>query len=217
MFKRLAATTMLLAALALGVAACGGGGDTTSSTSNEQPVAQIDNLTGVQTKVTLDQGFVDALTKLGLTPAPVGKAVLKDGYIKFPITGGNVTYYDPSQPLRPYVQGEIDHNGSGLSLSAGKTEVDLTDFVIDPGTSKLMGDVSVNGKSAAKGAVLFDLDGTTLKPLMVDKQQGTATLEGTTVKISPDAADLLNGAFKTNALKGGIVVGVSAITVALPS
>ncbi len=216
MFKRIAASLMLLAAIAIGVAACGSSSDTTS-TANEEPVAQIDNLTGVQTKVTLDAGFVDALTKLGLTPAPVGKATLKDGYISFPITGGNVTYYDPSQPLRPYVQGEIDHAGSGLSLSAGKTEVDLTDFVIDPGTSKLMGDVSVNGKSAAKGAVLFDLDGSTLKPLQVDKGQGTATLEGTTVELSPDAANLLNGAFKTNAVKGGTVVGISAITVALPS
>lgn len=216
MFKRIAAALMLLTALALGVAACGGSSDTTSA-DNETPVAQIDNLTGVQTQVAFDSGFVDALGKLGLTPAPVGKATFKDGAIAFPITGGNVTYYDPSQPLRPYVQGEIDHAGSGLSLTAGKTEVDLTDFVIDPGTSKLMGDVAVNGKSAAKGAVLFDLDGSTLKPLAVDKQNGTATLDGTTVEISDDAANLLNGAFKTNAVQGGTVVGISTITVAVPS
>ncbi len=123
MTKRIAAILMLFVALAFGIAACGSDNSTSSTSadsSSEEPVAQIDELTGVQTKVTLDQGFVDALGQLGLTPAPVGKGVLKDGYVKFPITGGNVTYYDPAQPLRPYVQGTIDHQGSGLSLSAGK-------------------------------------------------------------------------------------------------
>ena len=59
------------------------------------------------------------------------------------------------------------HEGSGLSLTAGKTKVELTDFVIDPGTSELTGTVSVNGKEAAEDALLFNLDGSTLKPLIV--------------------------------------------------
>ena len=45
--------------------------------------------------------------------------------------------------MRPFVQGIIDHEGSGLSLTAGDTTVELTDFVIDPGTSELTGTVSV--------------------------------------------------------------------------
>ena len=51
--------------------------------------------------------------------------------------------------------------GSGLSLTAGGTEVELTDFVIDPGDSTLTGTVSVDGKEAATDALLFDLDGRT--------------------------------------------------------
>ena len=35
----------------------------------------------------------------------------------FPITGGNVTYYTPGTES-PYVQGMIDHDGSGLSSPA---------------------------------------------------------------------------------------------------
>ena len=162
----------MVAALALGVAACGDDDSTGSSdpTSAEdvKPAAQIDKLTGVDTAVTLDAGFVQALTKLKVTPGPVGDADLsKDGVASFPITGGNVIYYDPASPVRPYVQGMIDHEGSGLSLTAGKTEVELTDFVIDPGTSELTGTVSVNGKDAATDALLFDLDGSTLKPLQM--------------------------------------------------
>jgi hypothetical protein len=223
MTKRIAAIFLLLAALAFGVAACGdddSGSSSSTSTSAEaadtEPVAQIDELTGVSTTVTFDKGFVDALGQLELTPGVVGDATFKDGAATFPITGGNVTYYDPSEPVRPYVQGEIDHDDSGLSLTAGKTTVELTDFVIDPGTSELFGTVSVNGKVAAEDAKLFDLDGSTLNPLAVDEKDGTATLEGTTVLLSDDAAGLLNDTFKTDALAGGFTIGVSEIVVALP-
>ncbi len=201
-------------ALAFGVAACGSDSNSdSSSAADTKPVAEIADLSGVDTQVTFDAGFVEALTSLKVAPGPVGDATIsKDGVASFPITGGNVTYYDPKSPVRPYVQGIIDHEGSGLSLTAGSTEVDLTDFVIDPGTSELTGTVSVNGKEAATDAVLFDLDGSTLNPLKTNSD-GSATLEGTTVELSSDAASLLNDTFKIDALKGGIVIGISSITV----
>ena len=183
------------------------------STKAPEPVAQIDPVTGVDTQVTLDAGFVDALTALKVTPAPVGTATIsKAGVAAFPITGGNVTYYNPASDYRPFVQGILMHDGSGLSLTAGSTKVELTAFVIDPGTSTLTGTVSVNGKVAAKDALLFNLDGSTLKPL-ISNPDGTATLEGTTVKLSDDAAGLLNDTFGITDLKGGLVIGISAITV----
>jgi hypothetical protein len=217
LITRLGAVVLMIAALSFAVAACGSSDNTTSdatSAADVKPVAEIDPLTGVDTQVTFDAGFVKALTTLKVAPGPVGDATIsKDGVASFPITGGNVTYYDPSSPVRPYVQGVIDHKGSGLSLTAGKTEVDLTDFVIDPGTSELTGTVSVNGKEAATDAVLFDLDGSTLEPLKTNPD-GSATLAGTTVKLSADAASLLNDTFGITDLKGGIVVGISSITVA---
>jgi len=207
----------LVAALAFAVSACGSDDSTSSdSTSAEdvKPVAEIPELTGDTTDVTLDAGFVQALTDLKVTPGPVGDAeISKDGVASFPITGGSVTYYDPASPVRPYVQGIIDHEGSGLSLTAGKTTVELTDFVIDPGTSELTGTVTANGKEAATDALLFDLDGSTLNPLK-SNPDGSATLEGTTVLLSDDAAALLNETFGIDALKGGLEIGISSITVA---
>ena len=212
LITRITAAVLAIAALSFAVAACGSSSDDSSS-SAPKPVAKIDPVTGVSTKVTLDTGFVDALTSLKVTPAPVGKATIsKAGVADFPITGGKVTYYDPQSDYRPFVQGILMHDGSGLSLTAGGTEVDLTDFVIDPGTSTLTGKVSVNGKVAAPSALLFDLDGSTLKPL-ISNPDGSATLEGTTVKLSADAASLLNDTFKIDALKPGLVIGISAITV----
>lgn len=213
---RFGAMLLMVAALAFGVAACGDDSDSGSSDSegaSTEPVAQIDNLTGEVTEVALDAGFVDALTQLKVTPGPVGDGeISNDGVASFPITGGNVTYYDPASSVRPYVQGIIDHEGSGLSLEAGGTLVELTDFVIDPGTSELTGTVSVDGKEAATDAVLFDLDGSTLNPLQTNPD-GSATLEGTTVKLSDDAASLLNDTFGIKDLKGGLVIGISSITV----
>ncbi|MGK2954239.1 MAG: hypothetical protein ACSLFI_01010 [Solirubrobacterales bacterium] len=215
LIARITAAILMVAALSFAVTACGSDDSDSSSdtTTAPKPVAQIDPVTGVDTKVTLDAGFVEALTALKVAPAPVGDATIsKAGVAAFPITGGNVTYYDPTSDYRPFVQGILMHDGSGLSLTAGKTVVELTDFVIDPGTSTLTGTVSVDGKVAAEDALLFNLDGSTLKPL-ISNPDGTATLEGTTVKLSDDAAGLLNDTFGIKDLKGGLVIGISAITV----
>ena len=130
-----------------------------------KPLASIPALTGTSTAVKLDASFAKALETLKLTPGIVGTAALTDGSLIFPITGGKVDYYDPAKEYRPFVQGLISHAGSGFSLTSGDTKVDLTNFTIDPGTSKLYGDVAVNGETAAKQAYIFNLDGSTLKPL----------------------------------------------------
>src|SRR6201991_3353703 len=209
----LAATAML----AIGASACGSDSSSDATTPKAtatavKPVAEIPTLSGQDTAVTLDSGFVKALGDLKLTPAPVGSAeISKAGVASFPITGGNVTYYTPGTES-PYVQGMIDHDGSGLSLTGGGKTVELTDFEVDPGKSVLTGKVSVDGQVAAESAPLFFLDGRTLKPLETN-DNGTAVLEGTTVKLKQEAADLLNQTFGTVALKAGFVIGVAKITV----
>jgi hypothetical protein len=201
---------------AAGIAACGADDSEPAAaapaTEMVEPVAEIPSLTGRSTAVALDSGFVDALGTLKLEPGTVGEAELtKAGSLVFPITGGNVTYYEPGS-ISPYVQGEIDHEGSGFSLTGGGKTVELTDFVIDPGKSVLTGTVSVDGEVAAESAPLFFLDGRTLKALE-SKENGTAVLEGTTVKLKQEAADLLNETFGTDALEAGLVIGVATITV----
>lgn len=174
------------------------------------PAAAVPEIFGGSTSVALDSGFTGALTSLGLTPGVLGTATLANGAVSFPITGGSVVYWNPASKYRPYVQGIVEHDGSGLSLTAGGTEVDLTNFTINPGNSKLYGDVAVNGKTAATQAYLFDLHGATLKPLKVDGNN--AILTGTTVHISPDAAALLNKTFNTDKVPSELLVGVATIT-----
>ncbi len=226
--SRLRKTLPLTAALLLGgLATCADEGGTTSpgaqtsapaatTSASPTPVAVIPNLTGEMTQVTLDKQFVAGLTQLKLTPGTVGKATIKDGVASFPITGGNVKYFPPGT-TDPYVQGLIEHDGSGLSLTKGDTRVELTDFEVDPGESLLYGQVSANGKVAVERAPLFFLDGRTLQPLQVNQSESTAVLEGTTVSLSAPAADLLNQTFKTDALAEFFPVGVAKITVKVPA
>ena len=226
----LASTGLLIAALT-GCSQAGsdnttapgaGSGTSSSAAPAETPSASptpalMTEVGGKTTEITLDKGFVDALTSLKLTPGVVGNAKLSDaGVLTFPITGGNVTYYDPSTGVRPYVQGEIDHEDSGLSLTAGDKKVELRNFKIDPGNdSHVSGDVFLNGKSVVKDANLFRLDGSTLNPVTMD---GDAyVLEGTTVYVSEDAASLLNSTFGTDAVTGDLKVGVAKLTVTAAS
>ena len=218
-----AARTAVAAALAvtagLGLAACGDG-DTSvnptadsSSNSHPTPIATVPAVKGGSTAVALDAGFTQALTTLGLTPGTVGNATLNGTTISFPISGGTVTVYDKDSGYRPWVQGALFHAGSGLSLTAGGTEVQLTDFVIDPGKpARLFGTVLVNGQVAAYSAPLFDLNGKNLGAPTQDAD-GNTVLSGTQVKVSPEAAALLDSTFKTDAVKGGLLVGTSTITV----
>jgi hypothetical protein len=189
-----------------------------SSGGDKKPVATIKDLSaGQATSVALSSDFTAALTALKLTPGVIGTAKLdaSTGVVSFPITGGNVTLYKKGA-VTPYVQGEVDHSGSGLSLTAGATSVELTDFVVHPGNnSNLTATVEVDNKPFATNFDLFTLDGSTLKTPTI--ANGVATLTGTKVEISAKAAAALNTVFKTTAVKQGLEVGIATLKVGVPS
>lgn len=223
--KNKTAVLGLGAVLALTLSACGGSSESETASApsassapsaKPTPVAEIDKLTGESTAVKLDPMFVAGLTQLMLTPGTVGGATIADGSASFPITGGNVTYFDPKSGVEPYVQGKIMHAGSGLSLTGGGKKVELTDFVVDPAKSMLTGKVTVDGKVAFPSAPLFFLNGTTLQPLKVDMATSTAVLQGTKVSLTKEAAEALNMVFGVEALMEGFPVGVATITVDVP-
>ena len=140
----------------------------------------------------------------------MGGGRLVKGSLVFPITGGNVGLYTPGE-VSTYVIGQLQHEGSGLTLAAGGTTVRLSNFVVDPGISRVYGDVAVNGQTAVTSAYLFRLDGRTLKPVQTEGR--FAILEGTKVFISDVAAGLLNKTFGTKAVTDQLLVGIAKITV----
>ena len=211
--KRRASITALVGVLALAGAACGSDNDNDTAATSQEPgssqqaqssdkVTAIPALTGVGTSVILDAGTAGALKGLGVAIAPSGNAAFEasTSTITFPITSGYAEIHSNPAVKPGYIQGSINHEGSGFTLTAGATKVTLDDFVVDPGNSMLYG--SVNG---TPGAPLLSLDGTNVKVTM---ENGNVVLFGTVAKLTDAAATALNGAFKTQAIKAGTPLGV---------
>ena len=98
---------------------------------------------------------VEVTVDLGpITPGLIGTASLDDDadglVVNFPITGGDL---DPET-----LAGTIEHVGSGLSLTANGTTVNLTDFTIDTVASQLTGVVAIDGGASLGRVAIFDFD-----------------------------------------------------------
>jgi hypothetical protein len=187
---------------------------TSSTVTNPDPIATIPAISGGDTAVALDSGFLDALTSLGVTPGVLGTATLDGTTLDFPITGGTATVYPKDSGYRPFVQGAIFHQGSGISLTAGANVIQLENFVVVPSKPAILfADVSVNGTLAAASFPLFNLNGSTLEPITVDGS-GNAILTGTKVEVSPAAASFLNETLGApGAVPDNFLVGVATLTI----
>ena len=176
----------------MGLASAGTGPDT---------VTTIPALTGVGTTLTLNSATAAALTGLGVTVAPEGSATASGSAVTFPITSGYVEIHSNQHHFPGYIEGSIQHYGSGLTLTAGSTKVTLSDFVVDPGASNLY--ASVNG--VPDKTPLLQLDG---RKVAVSKDgSGNVVLDGTVANLTDGAATALDTAFGTQAIKGGTPLG----------
>jgi hypothetical protein len=206
-FKTKASIAALVGALALTGVACGSDDKSESNASGASAeagadkVTAIPSLTGTGTSVKIDAGTAEALKSLGVALAPIGSATFEasTSTITFPITSGYAEIHSDPNVKPGYIQGSIAHEGSGFSLSAGSTKVELSNFVVDPGNSLLYGTVG----GSPKVPLLF-LDGANVK---VSMEGSDVVLQGTVAKLTDTAAGALNKAFNVTALKAGIPLG----------
>jgi hypothetical protein len=159
---------------------------------------------GGKTSVTLSNDFVGALTTLKVTPGTVGSGRLKQGVASFPITSG-------AGDLGT-VKLEVNHRG-GLSLKAGSTIVELTDYSITnlDGKPVLTGLVKANDSLVGR-IPLFDL--TLSGGPKTQAIHGVTQIELSNVKVTlaAPAAAALNGVFKVTAFKAGLNIGTAKVT-----
>jgi hypothetical protein len=146
-----------------------------------------------------DAATVGTLGSLGVTPGVVGPATLDAATLtaSFPITGGKANL-DLSAA-------SITHSG-GISLTAGATVVNLTDFDIVVGASGVRLLATVTGAAGKVPIADLALGGA---PSIAGR---TITLSGVAVKLSAEAAGALNAAFGTTALAAGIPLGTATVT-----
>jgi hypothetical protein len=182
-----------LAALTLVAAACGDDDEETTST---EVAAETLSLNGEQTVLALDPGTADVLTENKIEVAPVDPASAGDDGIAFPITGGEVD----SETLG----GTIDHSG-GLAFSAGGSEVELTEFVVDTAAGTLTA-------TTPDGAELVTLDLDLSGLERTDEQSGAIVASGIKATLSRDAAAALNEAFGVELFEGGLAIGDVTVT-----
>ena len=149
------------------------------------------------TALALDASTLSALASLGVTPGIIGPATLSGTTASFPITGGKANL-DLSAAT-------VTHSG-GLSLTAGATVVNLTDFDIVVGSGGIRLLATVNGATGKVPIADLTLGGA---PQVSGR---TITLSGVAVKLSAEAAAALNAAFKTTALAAGVPLGTATVT-----
>jgi hypothetical protein len=158
---------------------------------------------GGKTAVTLSSDFVNALTTLKVTPGTVGSARLKEGVASFPIVSG-------AGDLGT-VKLEVNHRG-GLSLKAGSTIVELTDYAITnlDGKPVLTGLVKANDSLVGR-IPLFNLvltEGPKATPVHGYTQ---IQVKNVGVTLAKPAADALNGVFKVTAFQEGLKIGTANV------
>lgn len=145
------------------------------------------------TTLDVDPGTLEALGSLGVAPGAVDPATLDGARYSFPIT----------TKLRSALRtGVISHKG-GISLTAGDTTVELTDFDIKVAEGLLYGKVNGAGPVA-----LLDLDYSRAK-VRFDGRYLKLGPVGTT--LTQGAADALNAAFGVDALTDDTVIGDAKI------
>jgi hypothetical protein len=181
-------------ALALVAVACGdddddGGGGTDAAVEETEAASQQLRLNGETTALVLDEQTATVLTDNGVKVAPVDPAAPDGDGIGFPITGGMVD----SESLA----GMIEHSG-GLRFSAGGTNLEVTDFVVDTEAGTL---------TAMAGGADVPLLALDLSGLERTEEGGAIVASGIEASLTPEAAKALNDTFKVELFEEGLAIG----------
>lgn len=158
-----------------------------------------------QTSVALSSDFLSALKSLGVTPGVLNPTTINSkAVVTFPITGGAVDAATAA--------GQITHSG-GLTLTAGKTQVAIENFIIDTTGSSpvLTGIAAVNGGVA--GAIpLFNLElPQGFKPPLKPVDGVLVNIKGVGVTLTSTAAATLNKVFNVTAFEAGLNIGTATV------
>lgn len=151
------------------------------------------NRTYGATSLVLDPAAAQALSSLGVTPGLIKPAYAAGGALNFPIT----------TPLYAALSTGITRHSGGISLTAGSTTVDLTNFDINVPGQELT--AQLNGGARAP---ILNLD---YSGASVGFSRGQLTFGPVTATLTATAASALNQAFNVTAFTQGLVLGQATI------
>ncbi|MGI9539856.1 MAG: hypothetical protein ACR2N6_06890 [Miltoncostaeaceae bacterium] len=151
-------------------------------------------LRGGETTLQLSSTAAGALTTLGVAAGPVAPATAGSSGLAFPVSGGKVA--------RVGFAGRIDHTG-GIGLSAGATNVNLTDFQINVDNAP-----DLTGLVGGSRAPILNLD---LSNSKTGVSQRNVVVTNVGASLTNPAAAALNGAFSVTAFAGGLDMGTARV------
>jgi hypothetical protein len=168
-----------------------------------------------QTTVELSPEFLAALNTLRVSPSTTVPGALRTRNNKpslvFPITNGNID--------TGITRLEVIHSG-GLTLTAGSTAVNLSQFVIENVSDvqlRIRGLVSANDVIVAE-LPLFNLSLTesiSARPSNLVRSDialgGSVRIPAVRVALTSEAATALNGAFRVTAFAAGFNIGTATV------
>lgn len=175
-----------------------------STTAFAQKTTTIDS---GKTTVTLSTTFVEALSKLEITPGTVDPTRLFNGTVDFPVTGGAIDL--------DTAKGNILHSG-GLTLTKNNTVVTLQSFIIDTTGSQpqITGLVSVNGTLLGR-LPLFNVALPSNFSLPIKPAEflslAAVQIEGAELTLTSTAAGALNNVFNTEEVPANLNIGTADV------
>lgn len=166
------------------------------------PGATQDVLSRGKTSVELSDDLTNALGSLNVSASGFGNTRIRNGVADFLITGG-ATDLDTTKV-------EIFHAG-GLTLTAGNTSVNLTDFVVSNlnGNAVLTGAVTVDG-DLVRRLPLFDLQIGGIQTAAAGRSTNL-DLTDVAVTLTGRAARTLNRTFGVDAFTAGFNIGTAQV------
>ena len=157
-------------------------------------------ITGGETLVQLDGGVAGAIIGAGVTPSAFGTGAFDINTLtfSFPVTGG-----DLSAAVIP--GSSIEHDGSGITFSAGTTGLTIGNFVIDTDTLTITG--FANSSNPAVGNALNIDSGVPLFTLATGSMVADFPF---LTSLTDVAASVLNDTFGVSLFTPGLTIGVAA-------
>ncbi len=163
---------------------------------------------GVEVVPTTVAGLIAGAVMEG--PAPAGDAKISGGSPRSRSRASTVTVFPPGS-ADPYVTGLVKHDGSGLGLTGGGTKGGAEELRRRPWHVDAHGGRA--GERQAGRAGRADLLPRRQQTAPPDTVGSAAILEGTTVSLTKEAAELLKKTFKTDALTPFFEVAIAKVTV----
>ena len=146
-------------------------------------------LSGGSTQVTLNKGTAQALSSLGVSVTPTGRARANGTRVTFPITGGSI---DPATAA-----GTIRHRG-GLRFRGHGKSITLKDYNVSVGNR-----IRLSARVGNARVTVLNLTGTP----KVTRAGFNTNVSGLTAELTTAAAKALNATFGVHAFRKGIKLG----------